>query len=543
MPDALARGRGFHEARAWRDAYDELARADRVAPLSAEDLERLAVAAYLIDRDGEFLAALDRAHHSYLEAREGVHAARCAFWLGLRLLLRGEQGPATGWLARAERLLEREPRDCVERGYLRLPAAERCLASGDGEAAFAAAADAVDIGDRFADADLVACARHLQGRALLQQWRVAEGLTLLDEAMIAVTAGELTPLMTGLVYCSVIDACQRVYAFDRAREWTSALSAWCAAQPQLVAFTTTCRVHRAEVLQWQGAWREAFAEARHAYEQPSDEAGPRAPAAAMYRQGELHRLRGDFAAAEKAYRRASQGGCEPQPGLALLRLAQGRVDAALAALRRLVLTSTDPLERAPLLPAHVEVLLAADEVEEAGAAARELGELAESLGSRVVEAVAAHARGAVALAAGDPRAAIPTLRRALEMCQSVETPYLAARVRELIGLACDALGDQDGRRLELEAARAVFVRLGAAPDVARIDAAMPPSRPRHTHGLTPRELQVLAQVAAGKTNKVIAGELGLSEKTIDRHVSNIFGKLGVSSRAAATSFAYEHRLL
>jgi DNA-binding CsgD family transcriptional regulator len=540
----LARGRQCYAKGAWADAFALLSQADKEVPLSVADLELLATSAYLIGRDGAFLDALDRAHGAYLSAGETTSAARCAFWLGLSLLFMGETGRGTGWLAGSRRLIEGEKADCVERGYLLLPTAEQLLGADDYDTAYATAADAVEIGDRFGEADLVSCARHLQGRALMGQGRVEEGLALLDEAMIAVVAGELSPLMTGLIYCSVIDACQQVYALARAWEWTSALTQWCEAQPQMVAFTGTCLVHRAEIMQLHGAWRDAIEEARRACERCSQGFEQQPPAAAFYQQAEVHRLRGEFEAADEAYRNASQRGSDPQPGLALLRLAQGRTDVAAAAIRRVVSATTDQLQRTRLLPAHVEIMLAVSDIENARSACRELADIAESFNTSVLSAMAAHAQGAVELAEGDAQAALGSLRRAFEAWQQVEAPYEAARVRVLVGMACRAFGDDEGARLELDAARAVFEQLGAAPDLARIDSltkGAPSSG--HPHGLTPRQLQVLRLVAAGKTNKAIAAELFLSEKTIDRHVSNIFDKLDVPSRTAATAYAYEHKLI
>ncbi|MEE8454350.1 MAG: response regulator transcription factor [Limibaculum sp.] len=539
----LERGRESYGQRAWADAYHSLLLADRTAPLGVEDLELLAISAYLTGRDDDYLSALERTHHAYLEAGECVRAARCAFWLGLCLLFRGETGRATGWLARAQRLVEREQRDCAEQGYLLLPVVEQHLAAADWETAYTTAARAAAAGDRHGEADLVSCARHQQGRALMGQGQVEKGLALLDEAMIAVTAGELSPVMTGLIYCSVIDACQQVYALARAWEWTSALAQWCEAQPQMVAFTTTCLVHRAEIMQLHGAWPDAIAEARRACERSSQGIEHRPPAAAFYQQAEVHRLRGDFRAAEEAYRNASQRGCEPQPGLALLRMAQERTGAAAAAIRRVVGATTDQLQRTKLLPAYVEIMLAVGDIEAARGACRELATIAESFGTECLGAMVAHARGAVELAEGDARAALGSLRRAVEVWRQVEAPYEAARVRVLSGLACRAVGDDEGASLELDAARAVFEQLGAAPDLARIAALAKGAPSGHPHRLTPRELQVLRVVAAGKTNKAIAAELFVSEKTVDRHVSNIFNKLDVPSRAAATAYAYKHKLI
>lgn len=539
----LERGRRLCAERAWADAYRSLCIADGASPLEVEDLERLATSAYLIGREDEYLKALERAHHAYQQAGEKLRAVRCAFWMGLCLAFRGEMGPASGWFARAHRLLEREQQDCVEQGYLLLPVVEQKLAAGDRDAAYAAASGAAEIGERFGDAELLACARHLQGRVRLLQGRAAEGLGLLDEAMVAVTADNLSPIMTGLIYCSVIEACQQAYALARAREWTSALAQWCSEQPQLVSFTGACLVHRAEIMQLSGAWRDAIEEARRACERAVQANSQKTAGLAFYQQAEVHRLRGEFEAAEDAYREAGQRGWEPQPGLALLRLAQGRNDAAAAAMRRVLDATQGPLRRARLLPAHVEVMLAVGDIEEARRASRELADIAGLLNMDALRAMAAHAQGAIALAEGDARAALASLCTALDTWQEIEAPYEAARVRVLIGSACRALGDEDGATLQLESARSTFQQLGAASEIARLD---PPSRDRRSsgaHGLTARELQVLRLVAAGKTNKAIANELGLSEKTIDRHVSNIFNKLDVSSRAAATASAYEHKLI
>jgi DNA-binding CsgD family transcriptional regulator len=538
----LERGRAYYGRRAWADAYQSLALAAQAAPLKGEDLELLAMAAYLIGRDEDYLTALDRAHQAHLNAGQGLRAIRCAFWLGLRFLFRGETGRATGWFGRAQRLLEHEQHECAEQGYLLLPIVEQHLAAGNLEAAFATAADAAEIGERCGDADLVACTRHDQGRIRIQQGQVEKGLALLDEVMVAVAAGELSPLVTGLMYCSVIQACQEVYAFGRAREWTAALAQWCEQQPEMVAFTGVCRVHRAEIMQLRGAWQEAIEEAQRARERAQG-VSQQTAAAALYQQAEVHRLRGEFAAAEEAYRSASQCGLEPQPGLALLRLAQGRIDAAVAASRRAMSATGDPLQRAKLLPAHIEIMLAANDIQGARGACDELEEIAGRFDTGVLGAMAGYARGAVELAEGTPQAALGSLRCAFQVWQQVEAPYAAARVRVLIGLACRALGDDDGGGLELDAARAVFEQLGAAPDLARIAALTGGTRSGHRYGLTARELQVLRLVAAGKTNKAIAAELCLSEKTVDRHVSNIFTKLDVASRAAATAFAYKHELI
>jgi DNA-binding CsgD family transcriptional regulator len=511
---------------------------DRTAPLRAQDLELLATTAYMTGRDFDFCRILDRAHHAHLDADNRPRAARCAFWSGLILLFRGEAGQAGAWFSRAERVVEGV--DCAEQGYVLVPVVEQQLGGGHLDAAHTAAQRAVEIGDRFADADLMACARHLLGRIQLRQGCVQAGLALLDEAMLAAIEGELSPIMTGLIYCSLIEACQDVFAWSRAREWTYALSRWCDQQKDLVAFTRTCLVRRVEIMRVQGTWPNAMAEANRACETRVNRTPP---AAAFYQKGEMHRLRGEVEAAEAAYRSASKLGREPQPGLALLRMSQRRTDAASAAIRRVVSAAADPLERARLLPAHVEIMLATDDIQEARRACRDLEEIAEKFDTDVLRAMAAQARGAVALAEGEAQIALAWLRRAFEVWQEAEAPYEAARVRVLMGRACRLLGDEEAAELEIAAARDVFESLGSAPEIARLDAPGGETPSVLRHELTRRELQILRLIASGKTNKAIAAELFVSERTIDRHVSNILCKLGVPSRAAATAYAYEHKLL
>ncbi len=367
---------------------------------------------------------------------------------------------------------------CVEEGYLFLPSAEQQLRAGDAKTAYATAARAAEIGDSFGEADLGACARHVQGRALIQQGQVEKGLALLDEAMVAVTAGELSPIMTGLIYRSVVEACQQVYAVDRAREWTTALAAWCAGQPQLVTFTGTCLVHRAEIMLMNGAWRDAIEEARRACAICSHGSEREARAAAYYQEAEVHRMRGEFREAEEVYRKASRQGCEPLPGLALLWLAQGRTESAATAISRALSTTTDPPLRRKLLPADVEIMLAAGDIELASRGCSELKESADRFQTTVLQAMAVQAAAAVDLSKSDPQAALPALRSAFGLWLQVEAPYFAARTRELIGLACRALGDEESAALELAAAREALEELGAAPDIARIDSRRWPRRPR-----------------------------------------------------------------
>jgi DNA-binding CsgD family transcriptional regulator len=538
----LESGREAYSEERWSEAYESLSRADRESSLAPDDLALLATCAYMIGREAEYRELLERAHRAHLDAGEELAALRCAFWIGVTLASHGEIGGASGWLRRARRLLERQGGDRVERGYLLLPAVFEQEASGDWEAAATTAGEAAAIGERFGDPDLFALAAHEQGEILIKIGRLDEGLGLLDEAMVAVTAGELSPIVAGIVYCGVILACQDAREVRRAREWTAALSAWCARQPDLVAFTGRCLVHRAEIMQLEGAFSDALEEARRAAERCLQGENPGAAGEACYRQGEIHRVRGDFGAAKEAYREASRLGREPQPGLALLRLAQGVPDAAATTIRRVVGETAEAGERAGILPAYIEIMLAVNDVETARGACRELQSIAEGQTAGALGALAAQAQGAVKLAAGDAAGALTALRRAGEVWQQLKAPYEAARVRELAGRACHLLGDEDTAALELEASRAAYAELGATPDLARLRS-LGAGPPADAHGLTEREVEVLRHLAAGETNKAIAAELVLSERTVDRHVSNIFAKLGVSSRTAAAAYAYKHRLL
>jgi DNA-binding NarL/FixJ family response regulator len=538
----LKSGRDAYSREAWSDAYESLSRADAESPLDAGDLELLARCAYLIGREAEYRDVLERAHRAHLVAGSELAALRCAFWIGLTLASHGEIGRASGWLQRAKRLLDHQEGDFVERGYLLLPAMFEEEGRGEWERAAATAGKAAAIGERFGDSDLFALAAHEQGHILIRLGRRSEGLGLLDESMVAVTSGELSPIVAGIVYCGVILACQDAHDIRRSREWTVALSNWCARQPDLVAFTGRCLVHRAEIMQLEGAFSDALEEARRAAERSLQGDNPSAAGEAYYRQGEIHRICGDFDAAEGAYREASRLGREPQPGLALLRLAEGESDAAATTIRRVVAETVQPGRRAALLPAHVEIMVAVEDLAAARAACGELESIAGGHETGALGAQATQARGAIELADGDAASARSLLSRAAEAWQQLKAPYEVARTRELAAIACRALGDDETAARELTAVGAAYVELGAKTDLARISA-HGENAMFAAHGLTEREIEVLRHLAAGETNKAIAAELVLSERTIDRHVSNIFAKLGVSSRAAATAYAYEHHLL
>jgi len=543
-PGALTRGQAAFERKAWSDAHRELASADRETRLAPEDLDDLATAAYLVGEESLSADARARAHAGFLERGDLIRAARSAFWLGYALIsVPAQQAQANGWLARAKRLLDESGTERVEHGLLLCTQGYLKIVEGDFPAALEIFGDAARIGSRFGDTDVTSLARHAQARVLLRMNRRSEGFALLDEVMVAVTGGEVVPMIAGVIYCSVISACHDVFDVDRAQEWTDALSHWCATHPDIVPFRGQCLVRRSELMQLHGAWEEAVAEARRATARLAHPSVETEVGAAHYQEGELYRLRGDLNRAEESYRRASQAGRKPYPGLALLRLAQGNADAAGAAVNRMLEETRDERGRARLLGAAVEIMLAREDVASARGAAEELLQLARTFDSRVLHATAAQASGAVALAAGQPGNALEWLRTASSVWQELRVPYEMGRVRELVGRAYRQLGDEDGAQMEFEAAQEHFDRLGASPDAARVAALLATAAGPVCGGLTGREVEVLRLVATGKTNRAIAIDLSISEKTVARHLSNIFTKLDLPSRSAATAYAYEHKLL
>ncbi len=464
------------------------------------------------------------------------------FWIAYALGNQGDVAQAGGWLARAGHLLEGQPPGCAEQGLVLGAMAFRHMMAGDFTQGHALAERAAEIGRATGDPDALGLALTQCGGALLKLGHPADAMALFDEAMVAVVSAEISPIAAGTVYCSVISMCGELAELRRAREWTEALDTWCAKQPDLAAFTGQCLVHRAELLQLRGHWPEAIAEAERACVRLAGSIDSLATGAARYRQAEIHRVSGDLAAAELAYRQASEWGHEPFPGLALLRLAQGDTGAAQAAMRRVLSETTDPLRRARLLPAQVEIALAAGDRPAADQAARELTDVAGRFATAALCAAADYARAAVLLDQSEPAGALVALRTAVNRWRDLDVPYETARTRVLIALACRQMDDQDTATLELDAAARTFAALGAGPDRARVGA-LATEQPAPSHGLTARELQVLRLVATGKTNHAIANELVLSEKTVERHLSNLFTKIGVSSRAAATAYAYQHQLV
>jgi DNA-binding CsgD family transcriptional regulator len=523
----------------WSEEFADLSAARRVGDLDAEGCERLALAAYMVGDDAACEAAWIAAHQAWLAHRETTRAAGCAFRHALGLFFRGDLAPAMGWVARGGRLLEDCDGERSEHAWLMMLTDLPSLFDGDAETGFRFV-EAGQIAERCGDDDAVAFARLLSGSALIIEGRVGDGMGLLDEVMVAVTADDVGPMLAGIAYCQVISLCRSVFDLRRAREWTDALTRWCDAQPGIVPFRGNCLVHRCEIFQLQGAWADALESAHRACEWLAGPPVWDALGSAHYQLAEIQRLRGELADAEASYRQASLAGRDPEPGMSLLRLAQGRVDLAVPAIGRALDEAPEPMARSRLLPAAVEVKLAGGDLEGARSAAEDLTEIAKRLGGPYLHALSTHATGAVLVADGKPRPALATLRTAQRAWRDLGAPHEVARVRALVGAACAALGDLATAEFELDAARRAFAELGAVPDLESLAraAGTPPAGP-----LSPREREVLILVAAGKTNRAIAQQLFISEKTVARHLANIFMKLRLNSRAQATAYAYRHGLV
>ncbi len=534
--DTLLQAREAYERRDWALAFDRLRGSGDLGP---EETMALATSAYLLGNVDEAVRALQAGYQDRIRNGDSLGAVRFASWLGIVLNVRGEVAVGGGWVARAQRLLETEPEDIVERGYLLGHEFFQHLGRGDFARAGETAVRIVETGRRFSEPDLVAQGLMCQGRMTIYSGRVPEGLALLDEAMVGISAGEVSPIIAGMVYCSMIEACQEVSDFSRAASWTSALTRWCDAQPGLVPYTGQCSLHRGQIMRLRGAYDEALAEFALAQRRYQLE-GTAAPAAlALTEQGDVLRIRGKLDEAEEAYRRAAEFGFEPQPGLALSWLARGRTTAAVTAIHRLLAEAGGPVQRSRLLPAAVEILVAAELLDEARGHSDELSEIASAFGISALRAMAAYASAAIELASGDTEEALGHGRESCRLWGDIGSPWEASRARVLVARALRELGDEDSATAELAVARHGFADVGTPPGVHQVDRLLGRARPG---GLTEREIEVLRLVAEGRSNPDIARALVLSHKTVERHLSNIFTKLDVPSRTAAAAYAHEHGL-
>jgi ATP/maltotriose-dependent transcriptional regulator MalT len=536
--DSLASARTAFAAHDWAAAYEEFAAFRDRDVLTADDLHSLGESAWWLGRIDACLEAFEAAYQRFLADDQPIPAAMSAFYLAVHSMSRGDAAQGSGWLARARRLVDNDP-ETAPYGYLFYVDTFSALGGGKLDEAETLALRMGELGRRLEDPNLAALGVLGRGRVLVKKGQVGEGMALLDDAMLEAMSGRLDPTWAGTIYCHLMDVCHELADVRRAAEWTHATSRWCETIPDANLYPGICRVHRAQVMQVQGDWDGAESEADRACR---DMLGVHVGTVAggQYELGDLRRLRGDFAGAEEAFKRAHELGRDPQPGLALLRLMQGRIDLAVASMRAALGATSDPLARARLCGAHVEIALAAGDIDAAGASTSELEQTAAAFSSPGLQAAAKGAMGAVLLARGQAKEALVELREACRRWQEIEAPYEEARTRLLLADAYRALADEDAVLMELDAADAVFRRLGADWDsrtvTDRRGSATPPA------GLTQRELEVLQLVAAGRSNREIAAELFLSERTVHRHMSNILAKLEVPSRVAATAFAYEHGL-
>ena len=534
MADHVQRAREAYHEGDWSRAVELFQAAGDRSELSAPDLNALGDAAWWLGRIEISNAAHIDAYRQQVDEGRHREAALSAIGVAVNLFLRGDDVLGAGWLARAERLLDGD-RDCPEYGYLRyLTQVDGAFAGNpDLDGALAAAREVHDLGRRHGNPDLVVAGIMGEGRILIKQGRVSSGLPMLDEVLVLLLTESLSPEWAGDVYCNLMAAAHELIDIERAAAWTEATTRWLQTLDAAVLFTGDCRVHRAKVHTWRGMWDLAEQEAQLVCTELA-EIQPSTAAEAHYQLGEIRRLRGDLTGAENAYDAARGLGGYTQPGLAMVHLARGQVGVAVASINAAVASAPDPLTRARLRAAQVEIALAAGDTATADAASTDLTAIADTFGSAGLQAMAAQARGAVRLALGNPEQAVPSLQDALRRWRAVDARHESASVRLLLARAYEMLGDGDSAAREYAAANATLERLGAP---AR---GLPPTIPG---GLTAREAEVLALVAAGKSNREVAAALVVSEKTIARHLANIFAKLGVSSRTAATAFAFEHGLV
>lgn len=537
LTKTLQRARAAYAQRQWAPAREAYLAARGAAPLSAEDMAALSDAAWWEGAIDESLSACEEAYRLFLHGDDSRprQAAMLAIDIGFSWYLRGEEAMGSGWVSRARRLIEGDG-ECAEHGYLQSMAIDEALGVGNFDAAIEAARAVAEIGARHGDETLCAYALVGEGVALIKQGRVREGLAALDEAMLPVVAGRVRPTWAGNIYCQLMSVCHELADLRRARQWTDATARWCEGFSNAVMFLGVCRVHRAQLLQVHGDWALAEEEvAQVCRDLAAMNVG--AVGLALYELGEVRRMRGDLPGAAAAYAQAHEHGKEPQPGLALVWIAEGRPAAALEALAACEARTIDPLAKTRLWEALAQAAVAVDDLAAAGAAADALDEAAATYASPGLLAAATQTRGRVCLAADDTAAAVAVLRSACQQWQDLDAPYQLARTRLVLGEALARGGDEHGALLERDAAVAALTRLGV---ISATGAGRPAALP---DGITRREAEVLALVAQGLTNREAADALVLSERTVARHLANLYTKIGVTTRTAATTYAHRHGLV
>lgn len=530
----------------WSEAHRLLSAAE-ADDLSPTELALFADAAWWCCQVEEEIALRQRAFNGFVAAADPLQAAYAAWLLSVRHGLRGQPVASSGWLQRAHRQLAGQA-ECAMHGYLACSEAEQALGEGRATDAAAHSARAVRLGHEHADSALVALGLSWQALGLLSGGDLEGGARSLDEAMASVAAGELDSHFTGWAYCFAIGMCMGVADLRRAGTWAQQAWEWASSLPEPTPYRGLCRVRQVEIMSLRGDLQAAEAEAHRACEEMLA-FEPNLAGEAFYVAGEILRRRGDLGGSEAAFERAQELGQDPHPGLALVRLAEGNVEAAAAGLRT-ANQARPPLQLTALLAARVEVALAGHDLRDARAACDELDRVAEEVPTDALVAAAATARGRVRLAEEDAEAALLELRPAVTSWRALDLACEVAETRALVGLAMRELGDGEGAHLELQSAQRALEQVGASAGARRVADllaasaaanARPPGTPLES--LTARECEVLQLVASGATNRQIAAELVLSEHTVARHLSNIFTKLDVRSRTAATALAFEHGLV